>query len=308
MIAINNIAYNRYDYNPLINECPPKNTSFCGKIKADSLELTLSKSLKKLGNFTIKEYKTLSEPEKETLRATYNELTKRNMQFYYKNAEVMHDEIAENMKQYFDKKYGKKKYTVITVGRSLSSIGKVLGYKIGEKNVINIPLSGADKFAIAGYIEHCRREGGINILRKYLNKIGLNRKQISHSKKTYVITDYCNTGESLNGAKRLLTEPDVLGSKNIEAVDVLTTIKSPYYRNEVKNTLQACKYKKFAFVKQAHKLEDIPSANIDPQKAELDQKLVWFNLLDNQVTPKDLQTKTEPHRSLFWDSILKKIF
>ena len=139
MIAINNnITYNQYDYNRSVSECPSKNINFCSKIKVDSLELTLSKSFKKLGNFTIKEYKTLSEPEKQTLRGAYTEMTKRNTLHYYKKDETMHNEIAENMKQYFDDKYGKNKYKVITIGRSLSSIGKVLGYKIGEKNVINI--------------------------------------------------------------------------------------------------------------------------------------------------------------------------
>lgn len=288
--------------------------SFGHKINADRAELHLAKGLMKLKNFSIAEYKTLSEKEKQALREEYKTLPEIHGSYFNLNAEKLHDAASYYIKSHLDEKYGEGKYAVITIGRSLSSIGKVLGYKIGEENVINIPMSRAAQYLDQSRVNRLKKDGAIDNFRNYLATQGLEKDKISSSEKHYVIIDYTYTGDSLRGAKKLLTRDDLLGDKNISAVSVNDCIKDDNICSHLDSDLMSCNYKDFSFVDTAPNLLEIPSAAINTRKADYSSQLMWFKLLDNQMTkpkevsfqPKEFQLKEpefQPRILIFWESL-----
>lgn len=100
-----------------------------------SKETSLNSGLGKLQEINKAEYESLTEVEKASLRKRLEELKDTNIKKHYKEEVKLHHFAAEAIKTVFDKEYGEGNYVVITVGRSLSSIGKMLAMKIGEENV-----------------------------------------------------------------------------------------------------------------------------------------------------------------------------
>lgn len=284
--------------------------NFCANVKPDKFQSLLSSGLKKLGDFNPNNYRTLTKSELTRLRAEYANLIEKTDDNSLKDLETVHDIVTDNMKEYFDRKFGEGKYSVIIIGRSLSSVGKVLGYKIGKENVHNIPLTRAENYQMYDYIEEARKRGELDVLRNYLKSVGLSQGEIEKSGKTYIITDYCFTGASLKGAWNLLTEHDLLGHRNIEMVDVSKTIPDKALRNYFNHDLKYSSYKDYSFVEQSRILKDTEKHIIDPQKADIKTKLVWFKLLDNYMTQTKQvsKLKTEPQKESFLDSVLNFLF
>ena len=90
-MLINNTIYNTPIYPAANNRQLSARTNFCGNVKADEVQLLLSTGLKKPGNFTTKEYKTLTESEKVRLRTEYDKLAETLPYTDYKGIEAMHD-------------------------------------------------------------------------------------------------------------------------------------------------------------------------------------------------------------------------
>lgn len=268
---------------------PNKKITFCGAgvkrgetLAKDTVELFVSKSLKKLKDFSLENYSALSEEEKVLLREKYKELSSKSD--FYRNAEGLHDSTTDSIKSYFDKLYGKDSYVVIMIGRSLSSIGKVLGYKLGKDNVKNIPMSFAPYFRSSECVEKLKKLGRIDELNSYLASIGLTKSAIARSGKQYVIMDYCFTGSSLEGATKLLKRDDVLGnSKKIVPHDIMDCLNNKNDKIRLGGYLQSSLFKNFSFVKESSFLKNISSSVVDPQQAELKTQLMWFKLLDNYM-------------------------
>ena len=153
----------------------------------------------------------------------------------------------------------------------------MLGYKIGEENVHNIPISDAFNFLMQGYIEKCRNKGEFGVFKEFLNSIGLNRNKVQNSGKKYIITDYCYTGSSLKGAKNPLTEPDLLRYENVETVNIIDTIQDKSLRNYFKRELNNCSYKDISFAEQSYRLKETADHVINPQKADMGKNSSGLN-------------------------------
>lgn len=196
--------------------------SFCAcKLKTDVLELKqgriLKMALEKFKNLSLAEYKALTDEEKCSLRKALN-LPEIFTNFYPKDYTEQHNFAAESVKQNLDEMYGEGNYTVITVGRSLSTIGKSLAARIGEDNVINLPVSGISFFTdiittneytrlINSLNEKCKKEDLVD----FLIKNQLSKQQINNSDHMYVLMDYSVTGQSLQSVYTLLTQDDIWG-------------------------------------------------------------------------------------------------
>ena len=291
-MKIDNICLFQVNNTQSVKRSDVRRVPFRGGIQADKTDFLLFKplleTLGKLKNYTVEEYKNLSEQELQTLRiACNNILLPANPNIMYSSDESIHEMASEYVKNYLDKKYGKDGYVVITIGRSLSSIGKVLGYKIGEDRVKNIPLSEAKKYLDDSFIEKEKRNGGIAALKKFLNSIGLNKEKIEQSDKRYIIMDYCNSGKSLKGATKLLTRDDVLGNRKIDSLDIikcihdLSEVADSCEEYSLQMYLYYGKGKKLSFVKQASCLEDVPKAIVNTTEDSVMNRLLRFKMLDN---------------------------
>ena len=296
MIISKTNSYNIYPTSQNIRVSNPKTANFCGFRNVDSIEPFYTTILSKFKDFSIAEYKTLTEQEKNRLREEYSKLSDciclsesrntPNTTVLIKNndAEKFHDVLAERLKQKFDKKYGKGNYTVICIGRSVSSVGKVLGYKIGEDNVKNIPMSGASRyFTDLKYVNSLEKNGSIDNFRKYLNSIGLKKEDIENSDRKYIILDYRVTGKSLLGASKLMRRDDVLGDKNIITKDVMDCITNKDLKEKADGYFFTCTFKNLSFVEQAKFLGDMTKFMVDTTKEKDSIRLMRFKLLDNEM-------------------------
>ena len=255
------------------------NIHFTG-IKTDIADLTLYKGLNKLKDFSVEEYKTLTKAELKRLRKEYRKYASF---LFHDGIEAKHTQAADAIKTHLDREYGKNNYTVITIGRSLSSIGKVLGYKIGEGNVINIPMSAGKQYLSGRCQQNLGEYGYISKLKDFLAQKGLKKEDIETSGKKYIIMDFCASGKSLEGAKKLLTREDVLGDKNIEKLDVMSCIENKKLYVHLKSDLLNCRYKRYSFVESAYSITDMPEAYVDTQTSNTEKRLTWFKLLDNEM-------------------------
>lgn len=238
----------------------------------------------KLKTYSINDYKNLTTFDKKILRLEYKLNTLYNRKFY-KNTEAIHDGLTDFMKTSLDNKYGEGNYVVITIGRSLSSIGKVLGYKIGEENVINLPLSNATRFSTPNSIKEIKQTE-IEGLKQYLDSVGLTKENIKNSDKKFILTDYCFSGQSLKATKNLFKSDEFYGQDSnifIEDIDnMIPAINNIYnFRDSVRHCLFESKFKPYSFVKRNKDLSKTKDAINTPNQVKKGTRLMWFKLLDN---------------------------
>ena len=300
-------------YTPyIINFSSSKNytqngVSFCGTNPMSFIPDSFIKNpWSKLRNFTIEEYKKLTAKEIKQL----NEIVKK-AQCEYINSDVRtHDLVASNIKATLDRKFGEGKYVIVAIGRSISSIGKCLGYKIGEENVKQIPMSNAFRFSKRKHLKTSKED--FELFNKYLNSIGLSKKEIEASGKTYIITDYCCTGSSLHGAAKLLRSDKVWGdkpnviSKNIIGLmdnklfkfsdslslkSIMYTIfpKKYMFADQLEFLLAQKAFKKYSLVSKCINLSKTAESVIKPEQYSLEKKAFLFKLLDNEMAKSKLQ-------------------
>ena len=198
--------------------------NFNGKISKDSFVKIISEDpINKLKKFSVKEYLKLTEGEKNILREDFNKLQKYNP-IHYQELIKIHNYVANVVKSGLDKRFGKDKYVVILIGRSLSSIGKSLEAKIGENNVVNIPLSSAFRFSPSSsssctkeiyknMLDNIKNDKGLDNFIEFLESKKLTKKDIESSNKHYILMDYCASGLSLKGAEKLFKLDFVWGNK-----------------------------------------------------------------------------------------------
>ncbi len=345
--SINNTYYqnynikNRYNKNNITSlnsdtrVISPNNVSFKGKINKDFFIKTLNLDpIYTFKNFTVEEYLKLSQVQKSKLRKDFIELAAQDPVNLTGIGEI-HAYAADCMMKTFDKRFGKGNYIVIPIGRSLSSIGKSLGIKIGENNVVNIPMSSASRFmtspvSLSGYqdfVNNLKKNKGLKTLKKYLASHNLTKNDIETSGKNYILTDYCYSGYSLKGAEQLFKSDEIWGNKNdnIYAVDFLkllnkyneNTIDPPIKLipetqnifNKIQSELFLSAYKDYATVGKTFSLGDtITAAKYKQNVFALPKKtkLVWFNLIDTIMAGKgDFQVKLK--HDLIEESFYPKI-
>ena len=96
--------------------------------------------------FSKEEYARLSLKEIEKLRARSLKVIKDTNLDALNALDDIHTIVPNTLKSMFDNFFGAGQYVVVTIGRSLSTIGKALGYRIGEENVVNLPMSWSRRF------------------------------------------------------------------------------------------------------------------------------------------------------------------
>ena len=257
--------------------------------------------LDKFSEFSLNEYSKLTPREISLLRAEYQKLIRNGSHLFYEKLEKVHEFVSDLMKEYFDLRFGKGNYVVVPLGSSLSSFSKVLGYKIGEHNVVNIPLSGGSRFysssissmAYERFLNQVVKEEDIKSFLNFLKSKNLSRSDVEKSGKNYILLDYCYTGQSLTGINQLFKSDLVWSNRkqNIFTVDLEEIIPKDNPNpvlSSLYDDLYLNLYKEYSFVDKSLNFK----STVDSQgkkvisNKEQSVKLLWFKLLDNFVNRK----------------------
>ena len=243
----------------------------------------------KFKNFTASEYNRLTLNEINCI----NKIIDKSYNLKFITDIKFHDVAAEGIKRTLDRIVGEGNYVVIPIGRSVSSVGKCLSYKIGDKNVKILPMSTAARFIDLSAINE-----DFEAFREYLELAGLSKNEIETSGKTYIFTDYCHSGASLIGAERLFKSLDIYGEKeNIHFVNILyllTDIEPREVRSDLplsnvdfrckfEDMLYAGSFKNYSLVERCSNLKNTKDAVIKPQNYSDEAKSFWFKLWDNEM-------------------------
>ncbi len=294
---------NKQGYYTGFNNNPNKvqNLSFRGELTSDAVQLSspYQRALGKLQKITKDEYDSLSASEKTALRIKISKLPNKEQ---LKKDIKMHQFAAESLRQAFDMEFGKDKYVVVPIGRSLSSISRLLALKIGEENVKNIPMSSMHQYYIEGLnfsaylsnIERFKSQRGFKEVKNYLESIGLSRNVVKNSGKTYIITDYACSGMSLEGAYTVLSSDALCGNekKNVIFATLNDVASLTGKKAEIKNLeddMLASNYKKYSFVGKTRQdfIGYAKAANQrilrqNNSKSAESEKLFGFALMDDE--------------------------
>ena len=257
------------------------------------------KQLNKIGQITLENVSKADETTRQYLRnyspARLKELAKMNCH------------AADKIKNELDKKFGKDNYTLIAVGRSISSIAELLG-KIGVDTKI-IPLSGLRRCNVNNI-----SQDNLHTYKTFLVQIGLSKTDLEKNKnKTYILMDYTYYGRSLKRAEELLKKDELLGNApNLISMPVSNVLGDDYKDKGYKTLFECCRFKDYSYVGKLHideldkVFECCSPERIKDYKGNITQglrNLFWFNVYDslnkfNNITPrKELNALYEHHFS-----------
>lgn len=313
-------SYKNYLNNsPSVDRKKFSGVSFCAAeisnkdvIEFDNERILFNKALSKLNYINKKEYDSLTEKEKEVLSKKLLELWFNGHEKDMEQDIKLHQFAAEAIKKVLDAEYKRGNYVVITIGRSLSSISKLLEMKIGKENVKNIPMSSMNRFYVEGdnYNEYkdiaknINELKGIEDFKAYLNTLGLSREEINNSNKHYIIMDYTASGASLRGAYTVLTSDKLWGndSRNITTASIAdityaTSEKEKSYKLD--QLLNYSFFKKYSFIESLNwnfdNVKDAagPIFQDDTPDSVQKRKLFGFGLLDSEYSSGNKDRKND---------------
>lgn len=299
--SVANINYSTGNYaiKNSVNNYPRCNMISFEGIKPNTLKRFSLNPLSKFNEFSIEEYKNLNQYEIKLLRFLYKNFVKVFDFKFFEKAEKLHQDAAQAIKKTLDEQYGQNKYVFIPIGRSVSSIGKVLSYKIGADNVKNIPMSSTHRFLHCNLQECLEYNGDYKILneyicksdntqhfKKYLDSIGLSETNLNNSGKQYIVSDFCFSGMSLAGVKRLFESDFLFGKRdNIHYVNVADLVSDNVdCCTKLRQDLYESAFKRFSFVSNSHCLSETAKRIKDTKKESFATRLFWFKLLDDAMT------------------------
>ena len=283
-------ANNRYNF--------PKEVSYnTPALKCDLKSDTFVKKPSFTANkYTIDWYKEITPDKKNIIKQRANEYIYNNPEYlhYEKpfNHVLQYNDITANcIKDTLNNRYGEGNYVVIPIGRSLSSIGKDLGYKIGENNVKSLPMTNAGRFL---ELEKCNED--FSLLTNYLDSIDLSKENVKKSNKQYIFIDYCCSGRSLQGAKNLFESDKMWGKlDNVHfenLFDILPKAKpdlkiegipSDEFLKNLELDLLHSRYKKYAVVKDCPQFKYLSTAIIDSEHYPFEKQVFYWKLLENEI-------------------------
>lgn len=255
-------------------------------------------ALKKLGSFTVSEYKQLTQDELSCIRKLANDYIYDNSIYSKFNKQLKYHEIMVNtIKNTLDKNFGEGNYVVVSIGRSVSSVCNCLGYKTGKNTVKQIPLSDAKRFLC---MENCKYEDFKGFC-KYLDSIGLSKNEIKTSGKQYIFLDYCASGRSLKGAEKLFRSDKVYGDYDkIQFVNILDILKdckpdeqelkhdflpgTYTFADDIQRMFEFSRFKPYALVRNCYDLCNTQKSVIKPDEFMLEPRIFMFKVLDNEVS------------------------
>ncbi|MCQ2743274.1 MAG: hypothetical protein MJ230_00565 [bacterium] len=258
----------------------------------------------KLKRFTINEYRQLSKSEIASINAMIDGIIQNKTwkdaseNIFFDNAHHLftdytstwskfdeylegHNIVTTDMKDKLEKKYGADNFVVISIGRSLSSICKCLGYKIGEENVIQLPMSEARRFC--HNIEKIK-QSGIDALTDYLASFGMTKEAVQNSGKKYIFTDYRCRGGTMAGAKTLFKSNRMFGNTdNIIFVDIINMMPD-YYGTWLSQALGNMDYKDLSLVNMCDNLFRTTKSVYKPEDWDLLLKSFYFKFMHSKVS------------------------
>ena len=266
----------------------------------------------KLKQFTLSEYRQLSKSEISSINAMIDGIIQNktwknasdntifdnagHMFIFYKNTWdnfndylKYHDIVATEMKSRLEEDYGAGNFVVISIGRSVSSICKCLGYKIGEENIIQLPLSRASRFCYPYNFSKLKQEA-IDILTNYMASMGMTKKAVQTSGKKYIFTDYRNFGATMAATERLFTSDRMFGNTdNMKFNDILKLLHYDYFHTDelsyqqLFDTLANLKFKSLSVVNMCDNLFRTAKSVYKPEDWDLLLKSFYFKFMDNEV-------------------------
>ena len=288
--------------------------NFQGNLVQDSfIKLEETKPINLLKQFTKEEYLKLTEIQKKQLRIEYNKLEAEHPTLLKHLGEI-HAYISRGIKEIFDKRFGKDKYEIILIGRSLSTFEKPLATFIGSNNVKTIPMSNARRFLTdiskqenyEDFVKNLKDDKGFKEFTNFLNSHNLSKEDVNSSGKSYILMDYGYSGKSLMGTEQLFKSDMVWGNnkKNIHTVDFMRLIENfdeTNFTREIANDntpiigsimyklrsdLFNSAYKDFSTIGRAENFSDTTKAA--NKKLDTNAKLIYFNLIDKSVQNKGM--------------------
>lgn len=191
---------------------------------------------------------------------------------------------ADKIKTELDKKYGKGKYVIISLGRSLSSICELIK-QLGV-DVIHLPLSDLRRNDFSHVQEY-----SIIKFKKFLETAGLTKEKLKkNSDKKYILMDYTYYGRSLDKTYEFLKRSDMLGdSHNFIKLPVCKVLGEDYIKKGYEKLFQFSRFKYFAMVGKVsiQRLSNIfMQSNPDTAREYRGnttkglRELFWFNVFD----------------------------
>lgn len=251
-------------------------------------------------------YRNLSPDRRTRLSKSVNDVIYHNKDYIgfdesVTEALMYHDLTANCIKDKLNQEFGEGNYIVIPVGRSLSSIGKCLGNKIGDEQVKPLPMSRAQRFLDLDKPDSKfealeRTDADFDVLKKYLNSIGLSQEEVKKSRKHYIFIDYCNTGRSLAGVKKLFESDKMWGHndnvlfENIfnllpkaEQKSEIGGIPTGAFLKELEARLFNASYKRFSLVKDCPRFNYLERAVIDPRTFSKEQLAFHYKMMENEA-------------------------
>lgn len=250
--------------------------------------------------FTVEWYKKLTPYNKAVINEMANDHIYRNKDYLlydraFNGALKYHNTAANCIKDTLNERYGEGNYVVVPIGRSLSSVCKCLGYKIGEDKIKPLPMSGAGRFQ---NLEECDED--LDYLKKYLESIGLSKNEVKNSNKQYIFVDYCSTGGSLRGVKNLFESANMWGPlDNVHFEDVFNLLPPPqpdknfedvpsemFWKN-FESDLLHCRYKEYAVVNECRWVENLKDAVPNPENFPFEKQVFLWKLLENEMNKQE---------------------
>lgn len=303
LTPINQINTPKYNQNPAFRAKFFKPTFDSFEISPSTVEKL---ALPKLKQYTKSEYDSLSILEKSILRSSAQKVSEAKSNVYDLFQDIkFHHFIAGCIEQALNLQYGVGNYVVVPIGRSLSSIGKLLSLKIGEENVKNIPLSNLSEVDNSSTtpIEHFRAKADIDAYRKYLDSIGLSRENVENSGKNYIILDYAFTGNSIKNAYKILTSDDFWGNKkkNVTFSSIQDFFTQKNYIKERAILVTKMLYGKYKAYSLINRLEDASADGIkkalDIETSDLTNEEKYINKLFGFVMLDSVYGESKPEKS-----------
>ena len=235
--------------------------------------------------FEISDYKSLSTEQIEK--------TRENLPSVVKKAGSETIFTGKLLKKYLDEIYGEDKYIFVCIGTSPSGIGRFMEFSGVETKYFPIT-------DFRGDVDYARRR--LNRYPKetekyisFLNKNGINPKDIETNDKTILFVDFTSTGETLQNFEMLVRErAELKDSKKIKFIDINEAIAKAdsHFDLSKKESNRANDYV----------LKYMCSASICPYGGIPHLQISEFNKID-----KIIKTKTNEEAKLFNFYIIDKL-
>lgn len=189
---------------------------------------------------------------------------------------------ASKVKSELDKEFGEGKYVVIAIGRSVSSIAELMGHMGVDVKII--PLSGLRQGLPDFFPEKDMQAYGTFLAKKGLSKYDLQK----NSEKTYILMDYAFYGRSLERAKKLLKNYELLGNvKNLITKSINEILGDDFKTKHFDILFEYNRFKNYSYV----------------GKLNVNNLVNVFNSCSPDVIKEYQRNMTQGIRKLFWFNV-----